>query len=106
MSSPSQFYRLITLSDRVVPGFAGIMRAAMITGESLANRELKVIIASQSQVSEGKAINFAKKVTKYIRVNRRWSFVNDSVESIPSSQLPALGRPHQTKGQLTAWVVE
>ena len=106
MSSSSQFYRLITLSDRVVPGFAGIMRASMMTGESLANRELKVIIASQSQVSEGKAINFAKKVTKYIRVNRRWSFVNASVEPMPPSQLPALGPPHQTKGQLTAWVIE
>ena len=106
MSSSSQFYRLITLRDRVVPGFAGIIRASMITGESLANRELKVIIASQSQVSEGKAINFAKKVTKYIRVNRRWSFVNASVEPMPPSQLPALGQPHQTKGQLTAWVIE
>ena len=106
MSSPSQFYRLITLSDRVVPGFAGIMRASMMTRETLANRQLKVIIASQSQVSEGKAINFAKKVTRYIRVNRRWSFVNASVESMPPSQLPPLGTPHQTKGQLTAWVVE
>jgi hypothetical protein len=106
MSSSSQLYRLITLSDRVVPGFAGIMRASMITGGSLANRELKVIVASQSQVSEGKAINFAKKVTKHVRVNRRWSFVNASVESMPPSQLPTLGAPHQTKGQLTAWVVE
>jgi hypothetical protein len=106
MSSPSQFYRLVTLSDRVVPGFAGIMRASMMTGESLANRELKVIIASQSQVSAGKAISFAKKVTKYIRVNRRWSFVNACVESMPLSQLSALGRPLQTKGRLTAWVVK
>ena len=106
MSSPSQFYRLITLSDRVVPGFAGIMRASMISGESLAHRELKVIIASRSQVSEGKVINLAKKVTKHIRVNRRWSFVNASVESMPPSQLPPLGSPHQTKGELTAWVVE
>jgi hypothetical protein len=106
MSFPSKFYSLVTLNDRVVPGFAGIMRASMMTGEPLSRRQPKVIVASQSQVSEGKAINFAKKVTKYIRVNRRWSFVNDSVESIPSSQLPALGRPHQTKGQLTAWVVE
>jgi hypothetical protein len=106
MSSLNRFYSLITLSDRVIPGFAGIMRASMISGESLANRELKVIIASRSQVSEGKAINLAKKVTKHIRVNRRWSFVNASVESMPPAQLPPLGRPHQTKGQLTAWVVE
>jgi len=52
----------------------------MMAGESLANPELKVIIASRSQVPEGKATNFAKKVTKHIRVNRRWSFVNASVE--------------------------
>jgi hypothetical protein len=106
MSSPSQFYSLITLRDRVVPGFAGIMRASMLAGESLANRELQVIIASRSQVSAGKAINFAKRVTKHIRSNRRWSFVNAGVESMPPSQLPPLGTPHQTKDQLTAWVVE
>ncbi len=39
MSSPSQFYSLVTLSDRVVPGFAGIMRASMTAGESLSSRE-------------------------------------------------------------------
>jgi hypothetical protein len=106
MSSPSQFYSLVTLNDRVVPGFAGIMRASMMTGESLADRQLKVIVASPSQVSQGEAINFAKKVTKYIRVSRRWSFVNASVEPMPPSLLPSLGTPQQTKGQLTAWLVE
>ena len=33
MSSSGQFYSLVTLNDRVVPGFAGIMRASMMTGE-------------------------------------------------------------------------
>ena len=75
MSSPSQFYSLVTLSDRVVPGFAGIMRASMMAGESPSSREIKVVIGSLSHVSEGKAISFAKKVTKHIRVGRRWSFV-------------------------------
>jgi hypothetical protein len=59
MSSPSQFYSLVTLSDRVVPGFAGIMRASMMAGESLSSREIKVVIGSPSHVSEGKAISFA-----------------------------------------------
>jgi hypothetical protein len=106
MSSSGQFYSLVTLNDRVVPGFAGIMRASMMTGEPLSSSQLKVIVASPSQVSQGKAINFAKKVTKYIRVSRRWSFVNASVEAMPPSQLPSLGTPQQTKGNLTAWVVE
>jgi hypothetical protein len=106
MSSPSQFYSLVTLRDRVVPGFAGIMRASMMAGESLSSREIKVVIGSPSHVSEGKAISFAKKVTKHIRVGRRWSFVNANVEPVPPSQLPQLGTAQQTKGNLTAWVVE
>jgi hypothetical protein len=51
MSFPSKFYSLVTLNDRVVPGFAGIMRASMMTGEPLSRRQPKVIVASQSQVS-------------------------------------------------------
>jgi hypothetical protein len=82
------------------------MRASMMTDEPLSQRQLRVIIASPSQVSQNKAINFAKKVTKHIRVSRRWSFVNASVESMPPSQLPPLGTPHGTNGHLTAWVVE
>ena len=106
MSSPTHFYTLVTLNDRVVPGFAGIMRASMMTGESLENRQLKVIVASPAQVSQGKAINFAKQATKYIRVSRRWSFVNASVEPMLPSLLPHLGTPQRTKGNLTAWLVE
>jgi hypothetical protein len=106
MSSPSQFYSLVTLSDRVVPGFAGIMRASMMAGESLSSREIKVVIGSSAHVSESKAISFAKKVTKHIRVGRRWSLVNANVEPVPPSQLPQLGTPQQTKSDLTAWVVE
>ena len=106
MSSPDRNYSLVTLSDRVVPGFAGIMRASMMAGESLSSREIKVVIGSPSHVSEGQAINFAKKVTKHIRVGRRWSFVNASVEPMQPSQLPPLGTPRQNKGNLTAWVVE
>jgi hypothetical protein len=88
MSSQNQNYRLVTLNDRVVPGFAGIMRESVRAKESLLDRELKVVVASPSHVSEGKAIEFAKKVTKHIRISRGWSFVSASVQPMEMSNLP------------------
>jgi hypothetical protein len=43
MSSRIQNYSLVTLNDRVVPGFAGIMRESIRAKESLPDRELKVV---------------------------------------------------------------
>ena len=106
MSSESHNYSLVTLNDRLFPGFAGIMRASMLARESLLGREIKVVVASPSNVAEGKAIKFAKKVTKHIRVSRGWSFVSASVESMGIRELPPLGIPQQTEGTLTAWIVE
>jgi hypothetical protein len=106
MSSSGQFFTLVTLSDRVVPGFAGIMRASMMSSESLSSREIKVVVGSPSHVSEGKAISFAKRATRHIRIGRRWSFVNANVEPVQPSQLPQLGTPHQSRGGLAAWIVE
>jgi len=58
----------------------------MMSGESLSSREIKVVIGSPSHVSERKAISFAKKATKHIRIGRRWSFVNANVSpfNLPS----------------------
>jgi hypothetical protein len=106
MSSQSQNYSLVTLTDRVLPGFAGIMRESMIAAKSASDRELKIVVSSPSHVPDRQAINFAKKVTKHIRVNRGWSFVNASVQSMGIRELPRLGRPHQTEGTLTAWIVD
>jgi hypothetical protein len=106
MSSQSDSYSVVTLSDRVVPGFAGIMRASMLARQSNFPQEIKVIVGSPSHMGKGKAINFAKKVTKHLRASRGWSFVNASVELISVQQLPTLGTPQQSKGALTAWVVE
>jgi hypothetical protein len=106
MSSQSQNYSLVTLTDRVLPGFAGIMRESMIAAKSASDRELKIVVSSPSHVSDRKAINFAKKVTKHIRVSRGWSFVNASVQSMGIRELPPLGTPHQTEGTLTAWIVD
>jgi hypothetical protein len=49
MSSQIQKYRLVILNDRVVPGFAGIMRESAREKKPLSNRELKVVLASPSQ---------------------------------------------------------
>jgi hypothetical protein len=106
MSSQIQSYRLVILNDRVVPGFAGIMRESVRAKDSPEARELKVVVAGPPRVSEGKAINFAKKVTKHLRVSRGWSFVNANVELVSAQQLPPLATPQQTKGALTAWIVE
>src|SRR5258708_7537694 len=106
MSSESRNYSLVTLSDRVVPGFAGIMRASMMAGEPLSSREIKVVVGSSSHVSEDKAISFAKKVTKHIRVGRRWSFVNATVEPVQPTQFPKIGAPKKNKGSIRAGVVK
>jgi hypothetical protein len=65
MSSHIHNFRLVTLNDRVVPGFAGIMRESVRAKNSPEDRELKVVVASVAHVSAGKAIKFAKKVTKH-----------------------------------------
>lgn len=106
MSTQSQNYSLVTLNDRVVPGFAGILRESVRARKSVSDRELKIVVAGPSRVPEGKAMKFAKKVTKHIRISRGWSFVSASVQSMGIRELPPLGTPQQTEGTLTAWIVE
>jgi hypothetical protein len=105
MSSQLQNYCLVTLNDRVVPGFAGIMRES-VREKNPSGRELKIVVANPSRISEGKAVKFAKKVTKHVRISRGWSFVSGSVQPIEMSNLPLLGAPQQTERRFTAWIVE
>jgi hypothetical protein len=86
-------------------GFAGI-RAALLATKSPVGREIKVVVASPSKVSEGTVIKFAKTLTKHMRVSRGWSAVSATVHSMEIRELPPLGTPLQTKGDLTAWIVE
>jgi hypothetical protein len=106
MLSENHHYSLVTLNDRLFPGFAGVIRASMIARKPLSSREIKVVVASPSNVTVGKAIKFAKKVTKHIRVSRGWSFVSASIQSIGIRELPPLEIPQQTDGTLTAWIVD
>ena len=106
MSSQGQNYSLVILNDRVVPGFAGIMRESVRARNSASDRQLKIVVASPSNVPEGKAIKFAEKVTKHVRISRGWSFVSASVQSMGIGELPPLGTPQQSEGTLTAWIVD
>jgi hypothetical protein len=106
MSSENHYYSLVTLSDHLFPsGFAG-MGASLLARKSPAGREIKLVVASPAKVSESSVINFAKKLTKHMRVSRGWSAVSVSVQSVQIAELPTLGTPQQTKGNLTAWIVE
>jgi hypothetical protein len=58
------------------------------------------------KVSDSAAINFADKLTKHTRVSRGWSAFSISVQSIQIGELPPLGTPQQTRGNLTAWIVD
>ena len=49
------------------------MRASLLARKSPAGREIKVVVACPSKVSEGSVIKFAKKATKHLRVSRGWS---------------------------------
>jgi len=105
MPSENHYYNLVTLNDQLfAAGFAG-MRASLLARKSPAGLEIKVVVASPSNVPEGKAIKFAKKVTKHLRVSRGWSFVSASVQFMGIRELPSLGTPQQTEGTLTAWIV-
>jgi hypothetical protein len=106
MSPHSHNYSLVTLNEHLfAAGFAGT-RSSLLVRKSPSGHEIKVVVATPSNFPEGKAIKFAKKATKHIRVSRGWSAVSASVQPLGIRELPPLGTPQQTEGNLTAWIVE
>jgi hypothetical protein len=102
----NHYYSLVTLNDHLFPsGFAG-MGASLLASKSPAGREIKLVVSSPSKVSEGTLIKFAKKLTKHMRVSRGWSAVSATVQSMQIVELPPLGAPQQTNGNLTAGIVD
>ncbi|HEX3445421.1 MAG TPA: hypothetical protein VHS80_11945 [Chthoniobacterales bacterium] len=78
----------------------------LLAKKSPAGREIKVIVASPSKISADAMSKFAKKLTKHLRASRGWSAVSASVHSMQIAELPPLGTPQQSKGNLTAWIAE
>jgi hypothetical protein len=98
-SSENQYYSLVTLNDNLfATGFAG-MRASLLVRKSPAGREIKVVVASPSKVSEGAVIKFAKKLTKHIRVSRGWSAVSATIQPMEIRELPPTRDTPANQGQ-------
>ena len=99
-------YCLAILNEnRFASGFAG-MGASLLAANLGPPREIKVIVSSPAKISQNRVANFAKKVTKHLRISRGWSAFNVSVRPVESRQLPPLGTPQQVEGDVTAWIVE
>ena len=67
--------------------------------------EIQIIIGSASKAAKGTLIDFAKKLTEHTRVNQGWSGVHVIVEPMEFRELPALGEPTYTEGDLNAWIL-
>jgi len=71
----------------------------------VAGHEIQIIIGSPSKVAKGTLIDLAKKLTEHTRVNQRWSGVHATVEPMEFRELPPLGEPTHTEGDLNAWIL-
>lgn len=69
-------------------------------------RELQVIVGSPSKVAESTVVQFAKELTESLRLSQGWRRVHATVQPTESEELPPLGTPTHTDGDLTAWIIE
>ena len=69
-------------------------------------REIQVIVSSPATVADAAVVQFAKELTKNLRLGRGWRDVHAIVRPLQAQELPPLGMPSHTEGNLTAWIVE
>jgi hypothetical protein len=94
MPSENHYYSKIILNDNIP------------VDDSLAAREIQVIVGSPTKMAESALIEFASEITRHTRMNQGWSTVQTTVESIEQQDLPPLGAPTHTEGDVKAWIVE
>jgi hypothetical protein len=94
MPSENHHYSKIILNDNVP------------VEDSLTGREIQLIVGSPSKLTESSLVEFASEFTRHIRMNQGWSTVHVTVEPIEHQELPTLGTPTHTEGDLNAWIVE
>src|SRR5260370_7211834 len=94
MASETANYQKVILSDQAP------------TDESLSgHREIQVVVRSPSKVTERKLIDVASSLTRPARVNQGWTTLHVIVEPLGTSELPPLGEPTHTEGELVAWII-
>jgi hypothetical protein len=94
MPSENHYYSKIILNDNVP------------AEDSLSGREIQLIVGSPTKLGESALVEFASEFTRHARMNQGWSTVQVTVEPIELQELPPLGPPTHTEGDLSAWIVE
>jgi hypothetical protein len=95
MASETANYQKVILSDQAP------------TDESLSgHREIQVVVRSPSKVTERKLIDVASSLTRPARVNQGWTTLHVIVEPLGTAELPPLGEPTHTEGELVAWIIQ
>jgi hypothetical protein len=69
-------------------------------------REIHVIVGSASKPAKTAAVQFAKELTSHLRLGQDWRGLNVTVQRLERGELPPLGPPAHTNGDLIAWIVE
>ena len=94
MPSENQHYSKIILNDN------------MPADDSLSGREIQLMVGSPTKMAESALIEFATEFTRHTRMSQGWSTVHETVEPIDLQELPPLGAPTHTEGDVKVWIVE
>ena len=94
MPLQDHYYTKVVLSDKAP------------VDDSLSSREIQLILGSPKKIAESELVDFATEFTRHIRMNQGWSTEHVHVEPIEFGELPSLGEPTHTEGELKAWIVE
>ena len=94
MPSENHHYAKILLNDN------------MPVDDSIAGREIQLIVGSPTKMAESALAEFALEFTKHMRVNQGWNTVHVVVEPIEFQELPPLGKPSHTEADQSTWIVE
>lgn len=69
-------------------------------------REIHVIVGSASKPAKAAAVQFAKELTSHLRLGQDWRSLNVTVQRLEPGQVPTLGTPAHSDGDLTAWILQ
>ena len=94
MPLQNHYYTKVVLSDKAP------------VDDSLSSHEIQLILGSPTKLAESALVEFATEFTRHMRMNQGWSTEHVHVEPIESGELPPLGEPTRTEGELKVWIVE
>jgi hypothetical protein len=95
MASETATYQKVILSDQ-----------APVDDSSSGHREIQVVVRSPAKVEERKLIDVTSSLTRHARMNQGWTTLHAIVEPLDAAELPPLGEPTHTEGDLVAWIIQ